>query len=516
MEITFRDYQNQSIHLLQRALDIGANPLCVLPTGGGKSLVLAGLLQQRQQPALVLSHVAELLEQDARALHRVAPGIEQAFFVAGLGEKNPHAQVVFGSVQSVCRSLPSFRKSRPLLLIDEAHLCPRKADAMYATVFAHFMGARRVGFTATATRLDSGSLVDGGDAWFDTIAHEVDVRTLIKDGWLVPLSGIITQAQASMQGVATRGGEFVAEQAAEAVLRTLPLGDAVRQACELAQKRKAWLVFAASIEHAQAVCVEMRAAKIDAAVVTSESTKQHRDETIARFKAGELRALVNVGILTTGFDAPLTDCIVCMRPTKSTVLWQQLLGRGMRTADGKSDCLLLDFVGNLDRLGGVGCVQEIVDRRQATTMRIGSTPRRSGPRDTPALYEASKSDPMRSGALFDAAVNRLHFFAVNSKRFPGKRLLIAAYGLQDATGRALEARAFLCVEYPGGSRYLAEQWFARRGVVAAQVPRSADVALTMARFFDPPEEVRARYDRKLHTYLVDEERFAATAVPAEA
>lgn len=521
MRVDLRDYQSESVERLVAALAANEHPLCVLPTGSGKSLVLAGVLQRLNADALVLTHVAELLEQNSKALRRIAPDMEQSFYVAKLREKNPNARVVFGSVQSVVRALPLFRKPRRYLFIDEAHLCPRKGSAMYAQVFAHFMGAQRIGLTATPKRLDgSGSLVDGDDAWFSTIAHDIDVRLLIKRGFLLPLTGVIAELQADLAGVGSRGGEYIAEQAAAAVQASLPLPAAVAKACRYARKRKSWLVFAASIEHAHEIATELSVQGISNAVVTSKTDDDARAEAIAQFRSGEVRALVNVGVLTTGFDAPATDCIISMRPTQSDVLWQQILGRGMRLSEEKKNCLLLDFVGNLERLGGVGAVSETYDMRTpeaVTAARIATEAnrRKVKPRDRPELFDPSSEDPMRNGSVFEAEVQHIDGFVVPSRRFPGTHLLILTYELEDGQGRAFKAKEFLCVEYKGGALHLARRWFARRGLTGSQVPTNAHQALALVRVLEEPTEVMVRYDPKLGCYKVDAERFATHTATAQ-
>lgn len=510
MKLTLRPYQSQSVYLLDRALNANSHPLCVLPTGAGKSLVMAALLQLRDQKALVLAHVSEVLEQNAKALKAVAPSITQSFFVARLGEKKLGTQVVFGSVQSVYRSLDKFRAARPLVIVDEAHLAPRKSEAMYARVFDHFRGAHRIGFTATPMRLDSGSLVEGNDAWFDTIAHEVSPKTLIEQGYLVPLSGVITEQQADLNDVAVRGGEFVLEQAQAAVVRTLALHEVVAQALQLARRRKSWLVFAAGIEHAEQVEAEMRKQGVFAETVTSETDDEVRAKHIEDFRSKSLRALINVGVFTVGFDAPTVDCIISLRPTKSPVLWQQMLGRGMRLAQNKNDCLLLDFVGNLERLGGAGCLSEVSDLRNASLLP-GKTAKKTKhqiliQRQDPAFFDASHRDPMLSGDLFEARVVNLDFHPIASKRQPGKRMLLATYSLEDEFGRALVANTFVCVEYAGAARYHAVEWFMRRGVAADKVPYDAIGALVLARALPKPTEVKARFDARMRRLLVERER----------
>lgn len=509
MTVHLRDYQDDAQKAMHAELLAGNHPLCVLPTGSGKSLVLAASIKALYPaPVLVLSHVRELLEQDAAALKRYAPEVEYAFFVASMKEKNPNAPVVFGSVQSVYRSLDLFRTRRAAVFVDEAHLCPRKADAMYSAIFEHFAASPRGGFTATPNRMDSGSLVEGDGAWFSNVAYNIEAPVLIKRGFLVPLSGLLPKLQADLDGVATRAGEFALDQAERAVIKTLSLPEAIRSAKEHASDRKAWLVFAAGIEHAHKVHQALLDEKVSAELVTNETSTEDRISIITRFKAGEFRALVNVGVLTTGFDAPMTDCIISLRPTQSKVLWQQMLGRGMRPAFQKSNCLLLDFVGNLERLGGVGVVSETRDLREENPSKRPTKSKRKGEqRDEPQLQDASTIDPMLTGRPFMATVNKTSFFTVASKRFPGKQILIGAYDLQDEFGRALSARCFLCVEYEGGARYHSSRWFERRGLPRDRMPRSAQAGLLYARALPTPVEVEVRYDRALSCFLVERERF---------
>lgn len=516
MSIKLRAYQEQAVYLVDRALNAREHPLCVLPTAAGKSLVLASLIEKRGGRILVLSHVKELLEQDSRILRRIAPDIPQGFFSAGLKEKRGSAQVVFASVQSAYRSLSNLG-ARSLILIDEAHLTPRDADAMYAKVFTHFSLALRAGFTATPMRLDSGSLVGGEDAWFTTTAIDVPVSELIKQRFLVPLAGVLTEHQADLSGVGSRGGDFVSEQAERAV-DSLSINEVIGDIVRLAAKRAHWLIFAAGVKHAEHAVSALKQAGIDAALVIGDTPSAERDEIISRFREGNLRALVNVGVLTTGFDAPQTDCIVSLRPTKSPVLWQQVMGRGMRLSEGKQNCLLLDFVGNLERLGGAGCVVETVDERADLTNEKPRTtaPKRVAPKVDPTYQSASLADPMKSGRSFEASVKGVRFFIVPSKKFPGKRMLIASYSLEDENGTALEARSFVAVEFPGSARYHAVRWFARRGITDSQsMPQDAQTALALAKVLPVPAEVRAYWDSRMHCYLLMEERFAVEVAPAE-
>src|SRR5262249_44794180 len=161
--------------------------------------------------------------------------------------------------------------------------------------------------TATNLRLDSGTLTEGDDPWFDEVAYEVDVKKLIADGWLLPLSGVMTEQQAIMDSVRTRAGDFIQERAEDEVLK-LSLDDVISELLSLSVLRKHMIVFAAGVRHAKLVHQALEAQGIAAGLVLGDTASTERSETIDAFKAGQLRALVCVGVLTTGFDAPLVDC----------------------------------------------------------------------------------------------------------------------------------------------------------------------------------------------------------------
>lgn len=510
-----RAYQDASADAVEQALAVRRNPLIVIPTGGGKSYVIAEtikrLVSRPTRPTiLVLSHVKELIKQNSQKLRLYAPEIAQGIYSAGLKQKRSGAQVVLGTVQTVVRSLNALG-ARSYLIIDEAHLCPREQDSQYGAVFEHFSLAPRIGYTATNMRLDSGSLTEGPDAWFDEVAYEIAVGQLIKERWLLPLSGVLTEQQALLDGVRSRAGDFIAERAEEEVMK-LSLDEVVGEMVMLAQLRNHILVFAAGVKHAHAVHEKLVAMGIDAGLVLGDTDSDDRAESIDRFKAGKLRVLVSVGVLTTGFDAPLVDCIACLRPTKSQVLWTQMLGRGMRVWKKKENCLLLDFVGNLDRLGGAGCVLDVEDRRKPQEERERG--KALFPKERKTEFEsATHADPMgiaQAGVPFEAKVLRVRYFLIPSKQQPGKQIVCCDYALEtEAQGLRCAARMFLCVEYEGYARQLAERWFRRRGMIPSQIPTDAPTALALAKVLPDPARARAYWDPKQRSYLIVNEAFAA-------
>jgi DNA repair protein RadD len=212
------------------------------------------------------------------------------------------------------------------------------------------------GLTATPYRLDSGMLHEGPEALFDAIAYDVSVRDLIDQGYLCKLVSKKTATQLDVTGVGTRGGEFIPGQLEAAVDLHEITAAAVREIVKLGVDRKFWLIYGAGIDHCRHKDQEIRAHGIEAQCIFGETHKDERADLIARFKVGDLRCLCSMGVLTTGFNAPNVDLLAMLRPTKSTGLYVQIVGRATRVAPGKDDALILDFAGNVRRHGPIDAV----------------------------------------------------------------------------------------------------------------------------------------------------------------
>jgi DNA repair protein RadD len=340
---------------------IGKAPLVEVPTGGGKSLIQAAVIQrfmqERERARVVcLTHVKELIEQNYQEFRRLCPEVNSGVYSAGLGRREGRAQILFAGIQSI------FKKDvyADLVIIDEAHLVPREGDGMYRTLLEKIREINRdvllLGLTATPYRLDSGRLDEGDDRIFDGMAYTVPLRHLIDNGWLSPLSTIATKNSLSVHGVRKTGGEYNQKELQAAVDKEDVTAACVREIVARGQDRRSWLVFAAGVDHAAHVCTALRGHGVSAEYLTGETPLNEREQMVNKFKEGNIRALVNVGVLTTGFNAPRTDLIAMLRPTCSTGLYVQMLGRGMRVAEGKTDCLVLDFARNILRHGPVDAV----------------------------------------------------------------------------------------------------------------------------------------------------------------
>jgi DNA repair protein RadD len=264
---------------------------------------------------------------------------------------------VVGGTATIFRRLHRLQRVDAVLL-DEAHLLGPGSSSMLATILHTLGNPPLIGFTGTAYRTDSGSLV--GAELFDEIVWRMGVVEAIYAGLLVPLRTKSPKAgRIDTSGVAIERGEFQQRPLEQAALAGTVTQDAVTRTLEVAdeENRHALLFFGVGVAHCEAIGDGLRERGVSHALITGETPTEERAEAIARFRAGELRCLVNCNVLTVGFDARNIDLIAFMRPTVSPVLWVQACGRGMRTWPGKTDCRLLDFGGNVLRHGPINAIK---------------------------------------------------------------------------------------------------------------------------------------------------------------
>lgn len=366
-----RDYQKKAIELLYAYFQHNTgNPVIEAPTAAGKSVIQAafirGVLEQWPlQRILCLTHVKELVSQNSAALRRLYPGGSIGVNAAALGSRDTQESVIFASIQSVYRRAHELGRF-DLVMIDEAHLCPVKTSSgMYRKFIddcrKYNPRIKVIGFSATPYRLDNGLLIDGDSRLFTDIipakAAGMSIDDLLAAGYLAPLTTAPVRTHLDTSSVPMRGGEFVLKDLARAV----DVDSVTKAACDeiiaLGADRDAWLIFASSVEHAHHIQQYLSSQWIRCAVITGETDNDERDQAISDYRQGTVRALVNVNVLTTGFDAPHTDLLAFLRPTMSTSLYVQMCGRGMRIHPAKHDCLVLDFAGLIETHGPVNSVQ---------------------------------------------------------------------------------------------------------------------------------------------------------------
>lgn len=341
------------------------NPVIALPTGTGKSVVIGNFVRNvfRQFPnqrVMMLTHVKELIEQNAQKLLRVWPTAPLGIYSAGLKQRDVALPIVYGGVASVKNCIRAFGH-RDLLLIDECHLLSPNGETMYQKVIAEMLAInpwlRVIGFTATAFRMKQGMITDDGiftDICYNGTTTEAFNR-LVAEGYISPPIPKRTDSYVDVENVKVVNGEFDKSGLAAAADQTAITWGAVKESVELAYNRQSWLMFAASIEHSEHIAEMLQSFGIVAAAVHSGLPAKENDARIAAFKRGEIRAMVNMGKLTTGFDHPPIDFIGMLRPTMSPGLWVQMIGRGTRPSPEtfKSNCLVADFARNTPRLGPI-------------------------------------------------------------------------------------------------------------------------------------------------------------------
>lgn len=355
------------------------NPVVAMPTGTGKSIVIGSFLRHifgywPNQRVLMLTHVKELIQQNAEKLLAMWATAPLGIYSAGLNSRDLILPIVFGGIQSVAKvikrsiettdAIPPHMKHfghRDLILIDECHLLGPNENTMYQYAIAELKkinpALKVIGFTATPYRLKQGMITDEGlftDICYDCTGVDAFNR-LIAEGFIAPLIPKRTKVEIDVSNVGMVGGDFNNKQLAAAVDKDEVTYAAVKEMVEQGYDRQSWLVFGTSIENAEHIAAMLQSFGISAAATHSKLSAAENDERIAAFKSGQIRALVNNDKLTTGFDFPAIDLIGMLRPTLSPGLWVQMLGRGTRPSPdtAKGNCLVLDFAGNTRRLGPI-------------------------------------------------------------------------------------------------------------------------------------------------------------------
>lgn len=360
-----RDYQQRSLDQLYAWLSANAgNPCLVLPTGAGKSHIVAALCKDALQNwpetrILMLTHVKELIEQNAEKMRQHWPGAPMGIYSASLRRKHLGEPITFAGIQSI-RNKAQEIGHVDLVVIDECHLVSHKDEGGYRTLLQALTAInpalRVIGLTATPYRLGHGLITDA-PALFHGLIEPVTIEELVFKGHLSTLRSKRTTVRLDTSGVHKRGGEYVESELQAAVDTDLNNEEVVRETIALAGDRRSWLFFCAGVQHAEHIAETLRSHGIATGCITGGTTRREREETIAAFKAGHLRALTNANVLTTGFDAPSIDLLVMLRPTMSASLYVQMAGRGMRVAPGKEDCRVLDFAGVVQTHGPITAVQ---------------------------------------------------------------------------------------------------------------------------------------------------------------
>lgn len=363
--IKLRYYQQDALDAIYQYFMTGntGNPLIGLPGGTGKSILpgafMQGILRQwPNQRFLMITHVKELIEQNANELLNIWPEAPLGIYSAGLKSKQTAQPIIYGGIQSMIKH-PDWFGHRDIAFVDEAHLVSDEESSSYQTFFA-FMKLinprlKIVGMSATLYRMGMGMITQNKlftDVVYDKTSLE-GFNELLAAGYMCPLIPFRTKTELDISGVSIAKGEFVATQLQGAVDKAEITYKALQEMVNAGHKRNSWLIFASGIEHAEHIAEQLGAFGIDCAPVHSKRPSDYNDAAIKAFKSNKLRAIVNYGKLTTGFNHPGIDLIGMLRPVLSVPLWVQMLFRGTRPAPGKTNCMVLDFARNTLRLGPI-------------------------------------------------------------------------------------------------------------------------------------------------------------------
>ena len=509
-----RQYQTDAIQSIYDWFESGKNaPLIVTPTGSGKSVILADFIRLActEHPGtkvLVVTHVKELVEQDAKAIRRMWPHGSVGIYSAGLGKRDLKP-VTVASIQSIYNK-SVFHGRFDLIIVDEAHLIPHKSEGMYRKLLDSCMAinpyTKLIGLTATPYRLQSGMLHEGEGALFDGISYEANVGDLIKQGFLCNLTAKHGD-QVDMTGIRTTGGEYNLGDLGQ----TMSAAKLVQHHCDLivdrCRNRNSWLIFSVTVEHARQIAEGLMQRNISSTYVSGDMPDTERDAKIAAFKSGEVKALVNCAILTTGFDHPPLDALILLRPTLSPGLYIQMVGRGLRLHESKTDCLVLDFGGNVRRHG---FIDQVLPPKKGRTGAKQEAPVKECPQchTLVPIMVRTCPDCAHQFPIIERQAEELHHTgAILSTDVPPVDLRVDKVFYARHTGKSgiptlrvdyysglHKISEYICVEHAGWARTQASIWWFQRSKFP--LPATVDEALLDSSNLATPSHINVNMAKK--------------------
>lgn len=368
-----RDYQREAVNNTIEYFKKKRDPaLIVLPTGAGKSLVIAELARIAKGRVLVLAHVKELVEQNYQKY--ISFDLEAGIYSASLGKKDFYHKAIFGSVQSVARATDDFFDNFSIVVIDECHRVAEEGSTQYQDVINKLKNKNSniciLGLTATPFRLGMGWIYEYSHMgeikttekrFFKHCIYELPITYMIKSDFLTrPVKIDIPVTCYDFSELTEKNRMYTLAEVEELIKnqkRLTPL--IVKNIIDITERfnRQGVMIFSATVKHAEEILSYLP--KNEARLVIGDTDIKTRDQIIEEFKNKKFKYLVNVSVLTTGFDAPHVDVIAILRPTESNSLYQQIVGRGLRLDPGKQDCYILDYTG----MGHDIYAPEIQDKR---------------------------------------------------------------------------------------------------------------------------------------------------------
>jgi DNA repair protein RadD len=502
--LELRPYQKAAIdavysHLRSR----DDNPCIVIPTAGGKTPVMAVICRDTVAwggRILILAHVKELLEQTRDHILSVAPdlALNVGVYSAGLKSRDTSTKILVAGIQSVYKRAEELGPF-DIVMVDEAHTIPVDGEGMYLS-FLHDIekvnpNVRVIGLTATPFRTKEGMVCSPVNI-LNHICFGVGVKELIVQGYICPLISVAGAKLADTSTLHVRAGEFMADEVEDLMDEDGLVNSACAEIIEATEDRKAVLIFASGVKHGKHIAELIPGA----ATIFGDTPSDERANTIARFKAGEIKYLVNMGVLTQGFDAPTIDCVALLRPTLSPGLFYQMVGRGFRLSPGKTNCLVLDFGGNVLRHGPVDELR--IDRRQRPA-GAGQAPAKQCP-ECRALVSTGYSVCPICGFIFPppekarhdgkASLDGILSGQTTTEAFPVQHVYYRVHtkmGAPEDDPKTMRVEyvlglnhfvsEWICFEHTGWARQKAKQWWLqRRCEGATYTPATSKEAVELA------------------------------------
>lgn len=371
--LTPRPYQQESMDALDAHLmHKEGNPCVVIPTAGGKSIIMAWDIERwlrgyDRLRVMILAHRKELVEQNSEEFAGLKSLASFGVYAAGMKRRDTDCQITFASIDSVFNKAGEF-PPLDVIIVDEAHRIPASGNGKYLK----FINACRafnprlkvVGFTATPYRMGVGPICHA-DHILNEVCYEANVADLIADGFICPLRSKVGHVELDLDGLRKNGGDYVVKALSERVDTSDIVASTIQEAMKIltAESRKSVIFFCIDVEHCKHVSEELRKYGVEAPVVTGKTKATERRRINEGLDTGRYRAICSINVHTEGFNVKRIDAVVLLRPTLSKGMFVQMVGRGLRLHESKNDCLVLDFA---------GCIVEHgpIDQIDAGTVRV--------------------------------------------------------------------------------------------------------------------------------------------------
>lgn len=508
-----RYYQRLAVDAIFEYLnEFDGNPLVSMATGTGKAFVIAMICREvldswPDAHIINVTTVKELVRQNYEEMIGIWPEAPVSIYSAGLGVKDMTGQLIFAGIQSIYKKAYQSPRKIDAVIIDEVQDVSEEDGTMFRKFIAELKicnpNLRVIGLSATCYRLSQGSLLDGKNAMFDEIVYDYGILQGITDGFLCPLISKGMATKFDLTGVGITKGDYAKGALEKAVDKNPVTIAVVDELVAYGHDRKCWLVFCAGVTHAEHVRDEIRARGITCETVTAKTPPAERDMIFKRYKAGEIRAITNVGVMTKGTNVPQIDLISFLRPTKSAGLFVQMSGRGTRLCKSKQNCLLLDHAGLLLEHGPVDTIQPPRKGEKGE----GVAPTKMCPQCKTILFAGFLTCP-ECGHIFDRneldidrrateaaalstqmktethKVTHVHYFRHQKEGKPDSIRVEYLCGLQSF-------REWACLSHSGTPRIKACQWWAARSG-GKPAPANTEEGLKRQNELATPSEIEVR------------------------